>query len=89
VEDRTAVLLGALLGAVAGGVAGYLYLTDNGRRLREELEPRLSEFADGLDQARVAARRAGESIGQSLESAERLVGAARGASRSDDGLERG
>lgn len=30
-------------GAVVGGVAGYLYLTDSGRRLLGQIEPRLDE----------------------------------------------
>jgi gas vesicle protein len=77
VDDRAAVLLGALIGAVAGGVAGYLYLAEDGRRLRQDLEPRFREFAAGLDQARVAAKRAGESVGESFESAERLAGTMR------------
>jgi gas vesicle protein len=38
-DDRSRVLLGACLGAIAGSVAGYLFLTADGRRLRERLEP--------------------------------------------------
>jgi gas vesicle protein len=30
-------------GAVVGGVAGYLFLTESGRRLRDQIEPRLDE----------------------------------------------
>ena len=44
--DRTRVMLAALGGALAGGVLGYLYLTDEGRRLRERLEPALGNLAD-------------------------------------------
>ena len=45
VRDRTAVLIGLVAGAVAGGVAGWLWLTDDGRRLRARLEPRLQDLA--------------------------------------------
>lgn len=44
-RDRTAMFLGALAGAVAGGLVGWLYLSDDGRRLRARLEPRLIDFA--------------------------------------------
>ena len=30
-------------GAVVGGLAGYLFLTESGRRLRDQIEPRLDE----------------------------------------------
>lgn len=43
-RDRSAILIGALAGAVAGGVAGWLWLTDDGRRLRARLEPRLQDL---------------------------------------------
>ena len=44
-RDRTAVLIGLVAGAVAGGVAGWLWLTDDGRRVRARLEPRLQDLA--------------------------------------------
>jgi gas vesicle protein len=39
------VLIGLVAGAVAGGVAGWLWLTDDGRRVRARLEPRLQDLA--------------------------------------------
>ena len=44
-RNRTAVLIGLVAGAVAGGVAGWLLLTDDGRRVRARLEPRLQDLA--------------------------------------------
>lgn len=44
-RDRTAVLIGLVAGAVAGSVAGWLWLTDDGRRMRARLEPRLQDLA--------------------------------------------
>ncbi len=40
-SDRARVVMAVVGGAVAGGVLGYLYLTDTGRRVREQVEPRL------------------------------------------------
>jgi gas vesicle protein len=45
VRDRTAIVLGLVAGAVVGGIAGWLWLTDDGRRLRARIEPQLQELA--------------------------------------------
>jgi gas vesicle protein len=50
--ERTAIALSVLAGAVVGGVAGYLFFTEDGRQLREELEPRLHDLAREIDKAR-------------------------------------
>jgi len=52
VNERTSILLGALAGAVVGGCMGYLFFTEDGRRLREDLEPRLADLANEIDRAR-------------------------------------
>ena len=51
-SDRTSILLGALAGAVVGGCMGYLVFTEDGRRLREDLEPRRADLATEIDRAR-------------------------------------
>lgn len=38
-NDRSIIFFGALLGAAAGLAGTYLFLTEEGRRLREDLEP--------------------------------------------------
>ncbi len=52
VDDRTTIFLGVLAGAVVGGFAGYLFLTEDGRRLREELEPKVADLFAELGKAR-------------------------------------
>jgi hypothetical protein len=37
------VFLSTLAGAAVGAAAGYLYLTDGGRRMRSQIEPRLDD----------------------------------------------
>jgi len=52
VSDRTSILWCALAGAVVGGAAGYLFFTDEGRRLREDLEPKLVDLMAEFEKAR-------------------------------------
>ena len=51
-DDRTTILLSVLAGAVAGGCVGYLLFTDEGRRLREDLEPKLADLVAEVNKAR-------------------------------------
>ena len=46
------MMLCALAGAIAGGAAGYLLFTEDGRRLREDLEPKLMDLMGEIDKAR-------------------------------------
>lgn len=53
-DERSRVLLSSLLGAALGGVVGYLYLTEQGRKVREEIEPTLDAIVGELQRARDA-----------------------------------
>lgn len=62
-DDRSRVFLAAFVGAIAGGVVGYLYLTEDGRRMRARLEPGMDDLVGEvrrlrgtMDSARQAAR---------------------------------
>jgi outer membrane lipoprotein SlyB len=52
VDERSRVLLATCLGAVAGGVTGWLYLTDAGRRFRDQIEPRLDDLIGEMTRVR-------------------------------------
>ena len=41
--DRTKIVLSAMAGALGGAVAGYLFLTRDGERVREQLGPGLDD----------------------------------------------
>ena len=69
-NERSAVLFGAVIGAAAGGLAGYLFLTERGRALRDDLEPALTEvlqsvasLRDTVERARSAASEGWRAIG--------------------------
>jgi gas vesicle protein len=38
------MMLGAVVGAVCGAAATYLFFTENGRRMRDRLEPAIDDF---------------------------------------------
>jgi len=58
VEDRARVLMAACLGALIGSVAGYLFLTEDGRRVRERLEPGMDDLLREVRQLRSAVEKA-------------------------------
>ncbi len=82
-DARSRILLSAMVGAVAGGVAGYLYLTDDGQRLRTRLEPGLDDVVREMRRLRSSvekARLAAEEGWRTIESI------ATSATRPSDGL---
>jgi gas vesicle protein len=50
--------MSACLGALVGGVAGYLFLTEDGRRLRERLEPGMDDLLREMRHLRSAVEKA-------------------------------
>jgi hypothetical protein len=63
------VAVTAAIGAAAGAVFGFLYLTEQGRRIRAEIEPRIDEFVGEVrslrgtvEKAKAAAQESWQSI---------------------------
>ena len=55
-NDQTSIMLSSLVGALVGGCAGYLFLTEDGRRFRQDLEPKISDLMAELDKARTVVK---------------------------------
>lgn len=71
VDERSRVLMATVLGAIAGGLYGWLYMTERGRRLRDQIEPKLDDFMGELtrvrgtvDKARTAANEGWRSLNE-------------------------
>jgi hypothetical protein len=67
--------MATFLGAVVGGVWGWLYLTENGRRIRDQIEPKLDSFMAEMtrvrgtvDKARSAANESWRSLSEMASS---------------------
>jgi hypothetical protein len=70
VDERSRVLLATFIGAVIGGTWGWLYMTESGRRVRDQIEPKLDDFMKELarvrgtvEKARTAANEGWRSLG--------------------------
>ncbi len=57
-RDDSRAMVAALVGAVIGGAAGYLFFTDQGRRLRRQMEPALDDMARELNSFRGTVQKA-------------------------------
>ena len=43
-NERTAVMTGAIVGALTGACAAYLFFTDRGREVRDRFEPMVDDL---------------------------------------------
>jgi hypothetical protein len=73
-SERARVALAALTGAGVGAVVGYLYLTDRGRQLREDLEPRLDDVIAEMRRLRSAFQKARLAAEEAWRALSALVG---------------
>jgi hypothetical protein len=78
VDERSRVLAAAVLGAVAGGVWGWLYMTENGRRVRDQIEPKLDDFMNEMGRLRGTVEKARTAATEGLRSLNEVTGNAQG-----------
>lgn len=74
-DDRSRVLTATVIGAIAGGVWGWLYLTEAGRRVRSQIEPKLDDFMRELQQARGTVEKARSAASEGWRSLNEMAGA--------------
>jgi outer membrane lipoprotein SlyB len=65
-----------ILGAVAGGVWGWLYMTENGRNVRSQIEPKLDDFMTELHRMRGTVEKAKSAANEGWRSLNELTGQA-------------
>jgi hypothetical protein len=74
VDERSRVLMATMLGAVAGGVWGWLYMTENGRRVRQQIEPKLDDFLTELTRVRGTVEKARTAANEGWRSLNDMAG---------------
>jgi gas vesicle protein len=79
VNDRSRILVGAVLGAAIGGLAGFLFLTEQGGRVRREMEPRLDDLTREVRRLRSTFEKARTAASEGWRALSDLTGEARGA----------
>jgi gas vesicle protein len=72
-RDRAAILLGLAAGAAVGSVAGWLWLTEDGRRVRARIEPRLRDLAARALELRESAGRVGQAARDSARTVQEVA----------------
>lgn len=82
-NERSAVLFGAVIGAAAGGLAGYLFLTERGRALRGDLEPALNDVLRNIWALRDTVERARSAASEGWRAISEAAGEGTGWSRAE------
>ena len=77
-DERSRVLLATCLGAVAGGVWGWLYMTEHGRRMRDQIEPKLDDFLREMHRMRGTVEKARSVASEGWRSLNDVTGGAQG-----------
>jgi hypothetical protein len=78
VDERSRVLMATFIGAVAGGVWGWLYLTENGRRVRDQIEPKLDDFIGEISRVRGTVEKARTAADEGWKSLTDMAGGTQG-----------
>lgn len=73
-DERSRVLVAACVGAVVGGVCGWLYLTESGRYVREQIEPRLDDLIGEMTRVRGTVEKARSAANEGWRSLSDITG---------------
>jgi hypothetical protein len=74
VDERSRVLAATVIGAVVGGVWGWLYLTENGRKVKAQIEPKLDDFVRELSSVRGTVEKAKTAANEGWRSLNEITG---------------
>jgi hypothetical protein len=77
-DERSRVLLATFMGAVIGGVWGWLYLTEKGRRVRDQIEPKLDSFISEMTRVRGTVEKARSAANEGWRSLGEMAGGKEG-----------
>jgi hypothetical protein len=78
VDERSRVLTATCIGAIAGGVWGWLYMTESGRRFRDQMEPRLDELINEMGRVRGTVEKARSAANEGWRSLSEITSGGQG-----------
>jgi hypothetical protein len=78
VDERSRVLMTTFMGAVIGGVWGWLYMTEKGRRVRDQIEPKLDDFMNEMTRMRGTVEKARSAANEGWRSLSDVAGGGQG-----------
>jgi hypothetical protein len=78
VDERSRVLMATFMGALIGGIWGWLYLTEQGRRIRNQIEPKLDDFIGELTKVRGTVEKARTAANEGWRSLSEMTGGTQG-----------
>ena len=73
-DERSRVVMAAVFGAVVGGLWGWLYMTESGRRLRDQIEPKLDDFMNEVTRLRGTVEKARSAANEGWRSLNEVAG---------------
>jgi hypothetical protein len=71
-------MMATFFGAIAGGIWGWLYLTENGRTVRDQIEPKLDDFISEVSRVRGTVDKARSAASEGWKSLNDMAGATAG-----------
>ena len=77
-DERSRVLMATCIGAIAGGVWGWLYMTEGGRRFRDQIEPRLDDLINEMGRVRGTVEKARSAANEGWRSLSDITGGGQG-----------
>ncbi len=72
--EQSRVVMASLIGTVVGGLVGYLYLTENGQKVRDQLEPALDRAVREVNRLRATIERAKHAANEGWRALSDLAG---------------
>jgi gas vesicle protein len=78
VDERSRVLMATCVGAVIGGVWGWLYLTESGRQVRDQIEPKLDDLINEMGRVRGTVEKARSAANEGWRSLSEITSGGQG-----------
>ena len=76
-DDRSRILTAACAGAAIGGLWAWVFLTESGRQVRDQIDPAIDRVIDELEQVRKTAEKARTAVNEGRQLLTDITGSLR------------